>query len=856
MNVTDTVMNAPVQELRQRLSDFAVWRSKNLKGDEKGEAQVFLDRLFQALGWPGVFESGATLEFRVGNESGGTSFADLLWKPRVLIEMKKAGAKLQYHFSQAFDYWVHAVPDRPRYVILCNFDELWVYDFENQVDVPVERVPLAELSTRWESLGFLLPQRVRPVFGNDLVGVTREAADDVAKVYKSLKSRGLDSATVQRFTLQCVMAMFAEDVGLLPEHSFTKAVRDATSGAQAYDLLGGLFREMNTPGVTSGGRFVGTPYFNGGLFAEVVPVELTTTEVSLLRDACKTEWSQVRPEIFGTLFEGSMDASERHSQGAHFTSQADIQRIVQPVIVQPWRERIEAAKSIPQLNTVLHDLSQYRVLDPACGSGNFLYIAYREIRRLEREVIERIRERRRSQGLVGQESFGYVTPEQFFGFDINPFAVEVAKVTMLLGKKLADDEMGEQGQTLPLDNLDRNIVQADSLFTKWPPADVIIGNPPFLGRRKMVKELGADYCAKLDDRFGPKGVSDFVTYWFPLVHDHLPDGGRAGLVGTKSIKQGDGKKASLDYIVDNGGVIVNAVSSMPWSGDAAVTVSIVNWQKGGHAPASRTLWVELDEPPLELAEITPALSPHINLRAAQDIDANRDGVFQGQTYGVTKAFRIDTVTARRLIKARPSNTDVIHPVLGGDELLKRTYVNDWIIDIPERSADLAWAKYPEIMKHLEATALPMRQAKAAKEAERNAAVLANNPKARVNKHHAQFLERWWMLAWRRAEYLKTVTGLPRYVALTRTSSELRGPVFSFVSGDFRVSDTMVAFPFDDDYSLGILQSSVHEAWFRARCTTLETRLTYTSETVFNSFPWPQDPDQDAIDRVVRASGGA
>lgn len=853
MSDAPPVTNAPVDVLRKRLTEFAAWRDEHLTGDEKGQSQVFLDRLFQALGWPGVFEAGATLEYRVTKTTGGTSFADLLWKPRVLIEMKRSGTKLARHLSQAFDYWVRAVPDRPRYVILCNFDELWIYDFDHQLDAPIEMLRLTDLSTRWEALGFMLPEEVRPQFGNDLVAVTREAAAEVAKVYRSLKARGVESTDVQRFTLQCVMAMFAEDSGLLPEHSFTKALEDAETGEQAYDLIGGLFREMNTPGKTAGGRFKGTPYFNGGLFSKVVPLELSTAELKLLRHAATTEWSQVRPEIFGTLFEGSMDAGERHATGAHFTSQADIQRIIQPVIVRPWRDKIDAATNISQLETILGEMAQFRVLDPAVGSGNFLYIAYRELRRLEREVIERIRERRSASGRATQESFGYVTPEQFFGMDVNPFAVEVAKVTMLLGKKLADDELEEAGQTLPLDNLDRNILHRDALFEKWPEADAIIGNPPFIGRRKMVLELGADYNARLDEAYGRKGVSDFVTYWFPKAHDHLPEGGRAGLVATKSIKQGDGRKASLDYIVDNGGTIIDAVSAMPWSGEAAVTVSVVNWQKGGDLPDKRTLWVDLDEPPLELDEITPALSPEVNLREAKDLRVNVGGVFQGQTLGVTDAFRIDTVAARKIEKLEPSSAELVHPLLGGNELLKKTSVDTWVIDVPERSADEAWRKHPKLMQSLSTSALPIREGKAAEERERNAVALERNPKARVNRHHAGFLDRWWTLAWRREEYLSATAGLTRYIGLTRVSSELRGPVFTFVSGDFRITDSMVAFPYSDDYSFGILQSSAHETWFRARCTTLETRLTYTTEAVFSSFPWPQDPSQEAIDRVASAA---
>lgn len=848
----DGPRNIPTVELRDRLIAFAQWRVNNLTGDEKGEAQVFLDRLFQALGYPGVFEAGANLEFRIRNEAGGTSFADLLWKPRVLIEMKKAGADLSRHFRQAFDYWVRAVPDRPRHVILCNFDEFWIYDFENQIDEPVDRILLVDLFEKWESIGFLLPQEVRPVFSNDLVAVTREAAADVAKVFMSLRTRGVGSRAAQRFSLQCVMAMFSEDIGLLPGHFFTNAIVDARDGRDAFDLIGGLFHEMNTPGTTPGGRYAGTPLFNGGLFAQVVPQELTLEEIGLLREAASTNWSDVRPEIFGTLFEGSMDAGERHASGAHFTSQADIARIVIPVVMQPWRERINRAGSIRDLEVILGEMSQYRVLDPSCGSGNFLYVAYRELRRLEREVIERVREMRRSEHIAGQESFGYISPEQFYGIDVNPFAVEVAKVTMLLGKKLADDELHEVGRTLPLDNLDRTIVAGDALFDRWPAADAIIGNPPYLGRRRMVGELGADYVARLDEKFGPKGVSDFVTYWFPIAHDHLPAGGRAGFVATKSVKQGDGRRASLDYIVGHDGAIIDAVSSMPWSGDAAVTVSIVNWQKSGEPPESRTLWLDVNEEPLQLKWITAALSPEIDLRDARELRSNSAGVYQGQTPGVTPAYRINGFLAARFAR-RESQSDVIHPVLGGEELLHKTSINDWIIDVPTTDADVAWRDYPEVLAHLEREALPERLRRSEEEIARNAPALERNPNARVGTHHSDFLDHWWTMWRRRPDYLAAIEGKPRYIALTRTSSELRGPVFSFVDGRFRLADSAVAFPYSDDYSFGVLQSIVHVTWFRERCTTLETRLTYTLKSVFRSFPWPQSPTQDEVSRVATAA---
>ena len=441
----------------------------------------------------------------------GTAFADLVWKPRCLVEMKKTGVDLSRHYRQAFDYWADLVPDRPRYVILCNFDELWIYDFDRQMDAPVDRIMLDDLPTRYSALSFLLPTPEEPIFGNDLVAVTREAAGKVARVFLELHGRGILREEAQRFVLQSIIAMFAEDVGLLPNKYFTRALTDAVSGDDAFDLIFPLFRQMDAPGTTAGGRYKGTPYFNGGIFAEVPGFNLTTSELDVLREAAFMDWSAVRPEIFGTLFEGSMAADERHAQGAHFTSQADIIKVVMPTIVRPWREKIQAARTQAEYQKILGDMLSYRVLDPACGSGNFLYVAFREMRRLEHETATLLAERTKRDSI--QQSLAYVTPDHFYGIDRNPFAVEVAKVTMMMAKKLASDELEDHQQVLPLDNLDDTIVAADALFYDWPNAHAIIGNPPYLGRRRMAEELTPGYTQKLAAAYpNIGGVSDFVCY--------------------------------------------------------------------------------------------------------------------------------------------------------------------------------------------------------------------------------------------------------------------------------------------------------------------------------------------------------
>ena len=606
-----------VSELVEALKAFQKYARDHITGDEKGEAQVFLDRLFIAFGHKGHKEAGATLEERIKkNDSKGTSFADLLWKPRVLIEMKKRGSKLGLHYRQAFDYWLNAVPDRPRYVILCNFDDFWIYDFDRQLNEPVDQVALGDLHQRYLALNFMLPVEKPPIFENDREEVSQQAARKMAQLYKELTRRPpakrLTPLDAQRLTLQLVIAMFAEDIDLLPAGMITSIVRDCLVHNQSsHDLLNGLFRQMNSKAAVKSGRFAGVPYFNGGLFAETVDTELNKYELELIggeKGAASENWTKVNPAIYGTLFEQSMGAKTQHQHGRHFTSEADIERIVGPTIVRPWQARIDAAKSMIELLELRKELRSFRVLDPACGSGNFLYVAFREMSRLDLRLMLRLKE------MVSRKEFNKqaklisgISPLQFYGIDNDPFGVELAKVTLMLAKKLAHDEavrdlfdddgdylkgvaeLGFEGENaLPLDNLDQNVVLGDAMFDAWPAVEAIIGNPPYQSKNKLQEELGPAYLARLRKRHPDiDGRADFCVYWYRIAHDQLKTGQRAGLVGTNTIRQNYSRMGGLDYIVTNGGTITEAVSSMIWPGEAVVHVSIVNWLKGTQTGAKR-----------------------------------------------------------------------------------------------------------------------------------------------------------------------------------------------------------------------------------------------------------------------------
>jgi N-6 DNA Methylase len=400
------------------------------------------------------------------------------------------------------------------------------------MDAPVDRVKIQDLSTRWGALGFLFPTPFKPLFGNDQVAVTRKAADQLADCFNKLVGKNrpggpIEQTHAQRFVLQMLVALFAEDIGMLPRYMVAQLLEDCKTRQDSRDLIGGLFEAMNRQEKTADDRYQGVDYFNGGLFADPARVELRSDEVALLKAASKEDWSKVRPEIFGTLFEHSLGKEERHAYGSHFTHPTDIMKIVGPTIVEPWRKLIEEATTLKRLRELWQRMQDYTVLDPACGSGNFLYIAYRELKRLEARLFERMTEISGSYD-SSQMIFGFVSARQFFGIDINPFAVELAKVTMMIARKLAIDELHITERALPLDNLDDNFKAADALIdelgnpTQWPRSDVIIGNPPFLGSRWFAKERGYDYVKAVHAAYPhvPK-MADYCVYWFGKAHELL-----------------------------------------------------------------------------------------------------------------------------------------------------------------------------------------------------------------------------------------------------------------------------------------------------------------------------------------------
>jgi hypothetical protein len=812
------------EEIRARLAEFAS-RWSVYERSERAEAQTFLNELFDCYG---VRRSDvATFE-----EPQAGKFLDCIWERNCIIEMKAPGEakRLAKHRDQALGYWRNSADPAtntpaPRYVVLCAFRKLEVWEPGAYPTQPRAVIDLVELPERYDALLFLTGEGSEAVFTGSQQQVTREAVGKVSELFHMLADRSAASeGELQDFLLQSVWCMFAEDLAMIPANGFTRLLEDliTTPRRSSADDLGRMFELLNSPpSVARHGLYKDVPYANGGLFAEAAHVHLEREELQLLLDAARDyKWNQVEPSIFGSLLEGGLGRDQQWALGAHYTHEVDIQKVVQPTIVRPWRERIENCTTLKQATDARLLLSKYVVLDPACGSGNFLYVAYRELRRIERDLNERIADLERHAGRAVPDgmTMGAFPLSNMKGIELEGFAVKLARVTLWMGHKLAIDEVGLAEDPLPLTDLS-GIRRGDALRVGWPKADAIIGNPPFHGASNLRSALGDEYLDFLADRFGV-GLKDLCVYWFRRAAEELPEGGRAGFVATNSISQNTGRDASLDYVVEQGGVITDAVSKQDWPGEAFVNVSIVNWKHG-----DATGPFALDG--VEVSGITSSLRSGSPAAPAHRLIANKKRCFEGMK-PAGKGFLLTETEAAELIAADPRNADVVRRYLTAHDL-----AND-----PEQSPT-RWIIDFGLMEYEEALAYELPIAR----------VRAMVKPLRDENRREQYRRLWWRFSEPRPALRGAVAALPRYLALTRHGKRIQ---FAWVDPTWCPSDATNVCAFDDYASLGVLISTIHQNWAIHQGSTLREDLRYTPTTCFETFPWPK-LDASAGQSVAKAA---
>ena len=648
---------------------IAVWKDNKLT--ERGGAQAHFDDLCELLGVDKprdpnnyCFERGAK------KSGGGDGWADV-WKRGCFgWENKKPGRDLDAALKQLTDYALQL--ENPPLLVVCDRERIVIHTaFTGYPDEPreirIEQLVEAEQQQilKWV---FTDPEKLRPE--KSTAAITAEAAGQFAQLAATMRGRGEAGDKVAHFLVQCLFCMFAEDENLLPVGVFTTLLGNAGSDAdKAGRRIEKLFTAMQKKGGDYGDHDIA--WFNGGLFKNIDIPPLTAADLHALhRAAADMDWRAIDPTIFGTLFERGLDPSARAPLGAHYTDTGTIAKLIEPLVSEPLAA--EWAKIRPQLaagqgkgpkskegkaariayQSFLLRLNAFRVLDPACGSGNFLYLALKALRDIEKRAHVEAQEL----GL-GAELSMQTGPHNILGLEINEFAAELARVTVWIGDIQWCRRNGYPHAInpilKPLDGIEHRdaLLNADGSETEWPTADVIVGNPPFLGDKVMRSELGADYVETLRKTYNGRvpGGADLVTYWFEKARAQIGAGKlqAAGLVSTNSIRGGANRKV-LERIVETTRIF-EAWSDEEWINDgAAVRVSLLGF--GPIFPVDRSNRLDGIEVPAIHADLTAATG--VDLTKAKRLPENLTTSFIG--IQKTGQFEIEGEVARQWLRL-PSN---------------------------------------------------------------------------------------------------------------------------------------------------------------------------------------------------------
>ena len=817
------------------------WRGVEF-GEKQASQEMFLD-ICALAGHPTPVDYGDKEVFTFEKWVPG-GFADAYLEGSFGWEFKGSDAELPDALLQLLRYQVHL--KTPPLLIVSSFKTIWIQTNFPGMETVRHEFAVVELDqpANLDKLryAFFSPAELRPDRSVDTV--TKETADLFQAIVEDMEQHTEDPEKLARYLNQIVFCLYAEDAGLLSGSPFSEIVRtyfrDPAHFDQAVRNLFGLMAQGGMFGTTQ------IAYFNGDLFSDSDPVELSESALFRLVEATRKNWRNIEPSIFGTLFERALDASKRAHLGAHYTSAEDIMLVVEPVVIAPLRaewevvheevgnllieDEVDAARV--RLGAFQQRLFEVEVLDPACGSGNFLYLALRCLLDLEKQVIDFAA----AHGWPGLAPT--VKPDQMLGLEINPYAAELARTALWIGYIQWHQNNGFPYDHSPILTPLVSIQKTDAILRdgdtdnpqepEWPPAEFIIGNPPFLGHVPFREQLGDAYVDALYSLYGDRipHSSDLCCYWLEKARDQIEVGksSRAGLLATQAIRFQTNRRV-LSRIKESGNIFM-AISDQNWVLDgAAVHISIICFDN--RIEKEFVLDGEL------VSEINADLSVGTDLTQARKLAENRNIGFQG--VGKVGAFDISaTVASQMMTKPNPHgkpNSDVIRRWINGVDITRRPR-GVWIIDFGSAMSEEQAALYETPFEYVKANVMPER----------------------VKNKMPWRAQHWWLHGYPASEMRSALASIPRYIG---TSVTAKHRFFTWLAADELPSNSVVAIASDEDYMLGVLQSRIHTAWALAIGTQLESRPRYIVSTCFETFPFPEptDPQRAAIAKEAEELNG-
>lgn len=833
-------MSLSWNEIRDRALKFS--REWEHEISEDAEAKSFWDGFFNIFGISR--RRVATFETRVKKVDGKDGYIDLLWKGKLLIEHKSRGKDLDRAHQQAKDYF-HGLKEEelPRYLLVSDFARFRLYDLDEGTTADF---PLKDLHKHIRLFDFLSGYQTHTYKEEDPVNI--RAAERMGKLHDALRDSGYEGHPLEVLLVRLLFCLFADDTGIFQPRQFQDLIINRTSvdGADLGLWLTQMFQVLNTPKdkrqKTLDEQLAEFEYVNGRLFEEMLPLpSFNATMRTALLEAADLDWSRISPAIFGSLFQSIMDKKARRNLGAHYTSEKNILKLIGPLFMDDLRAEFERIKDNPNKLKSFHiKLANLRFLDPACGCGNFLVIAYRELRELELDLLK-AQFAKQDALFAGVADHVNVDVDQFYGIEIEEFPAQIAQVAMwLMDHQMnlkVSEHFGEYFVRLPLKK-SATIVHGNALRLDWQqvcPKEklaYILGNPPFVGAKMMTAEQREDLVACAPNLKG-NGLLDFVAAWYLKAADLIADTSiRCAFVSTNSITQGEQVGVLWGYMLSRGMKIHFAHRTFSWTseakGAAAVHCVIVGFGDGD-VPRKR-IWdyehVKAEPVSVEAKNINPylvdaddALLPNRSnpICAVPEIGIGNKPI-DGGNYLFTPKEK------EAFLQIEPASEKWFRKWVGAEEFLnsKERWCL-WLGECPPNEL----RKMPEAMKRVDAVRAFRKASKSA-------------PTRKLGDTPTRF----------------HVENIPdnQYLLIPRHSSETRSHIpMGFMSSEDLSGDANLVSIDAQLYEFGVMQSAMHMSWVRTVCGRIKSDYRYSAGIVYNNFPWPDSPDEKSHQAIEAAA---